>query len=93
MPAVAAAATTYLRTVNVEYVLTDRNCYRKRGVLSTRVTRVGLANVQRTALQKNVWGNLFDYGTVSLSTAGSEGSICALPTSTIPRRSVTNSTG
>lgn len=73
IPTVAAAATTYLRTVNVEYVLTDRNCYRKRGVLSTHVTRIGLANVQRTALQKNVWGNLFDYGTVSLSTAGSEG--------------------
>jgi uncharacterized membrane protein YdbT with pleckstrin-like domain len=73
LPAVGAAVAAYLRTVNAEYVLTDRNCYRKRGVLSTRVTRVGLANVQRTALRKDVWGSLFDYGTVSISTAGSEG--------------------
>jgi uncharacterized membrane protein YdbT with pleckstrin-like domain len=73
VPAVVAAVATYLRTVNVEYVLTDRNCYRKRGVLSTRVTRIDLGSVQRTALAKNVWGNLFDYGTISLSTAGSEG--------------------
>ncbi|WP_251344031.1 PH domain-containing protein [Haloplanus halophilus] len=73
LPAVGAAAASYLRTVNVEYVLTDRNCYRKRGVLSTRVTRIGLANVQRTALDKSVWGTLFDYGTVSISTAGSDG--------------------
>jgi uncharacterized membrane protein YdbT with pleckstrin-like domain len=73
VPAVVAAVATYLRTVNVAYVLTDRNCYRKRGVLSTRVTRIDLGSVQRSALAKNVWGNLFDYGTISLSTAGSEG--------------------
>jgi membrane protein YdbS with pleckstrin-like domain len=73
LPAVAGVVWRYLRTVNVEYVLTDRSCYRKRGVLSTTVTRVGLEDVQRTALDKSVWGSLFDYGTVSVSTAGSEG--------------------
>jgi len=73
LPAVAGVAWRYLRTVNVEYVLTDRNCYRKRGVLSTGVTRVGLADVERTALHKDVWGRLFDYGAVSISTAGTDG--------------------
>ena len=73
LPAVAGVAWRYLRTVNVEYVLTDRNCYRKRGVLSTSVTRVGLADVERTALHKDVWGRLFDYGAVSISTAGTDG--------------------
>ncbi|MFD1634729.1 PH domain-containing protein [Haloplanus ruber] len=73
LPAVAGTAWRYLRTVNVEYVLTDRNCYRKRGVLSTSVTRVGLGDVERTALHKNVWGSIFDYGTVSISTAGTDG--------------------
>ena len=73
VPAVAAVAWAYLRTTNVEYVLTDRNCYRKSGVLSTRVSRIDLSTVQRTSLRKDVWGNLFDYGTISISTAGSDG--------------------
>jgi uncharacterized membrane protein YdbT with pleckstrin-like domain len=73
LPALAAVAWAYLRTTNVEYVLTDRNCYRKSGVLSTRVSRIGLSTVQRTSLHKDVWGNLFDYGTISISTAGSDG--------------------
>lgn len=63
----------YLRTRNVHYVLTDRNVYRKRGVLSTNVTRVGVGNVQNTRLKKDVLGTLFDYGSVAISTAGSGG--------------------
>lgn len=73
VPAVVAVAWAYLRTTNVAYVLTDRNCYRKSGVLSTRVSRIDLSTVQRTSLNKDVWGNLFDYGTLSISTAGSDG--------------------
>lgn len=73
LPALAAVASAYLRTTNVAYVLTERNLYRKSGVLSTRVSRIGLASVQRTSLTKNVWGNLFDYGTIEISTAGSDG--------------------
>ena len=73
VPAVVAVAWAYLRTTNVAYVLTDRNCYRKSGVLSTRVSRIDLSTVQRTSLNKDVWGSLFDYGTLSISTAGSDG--------------------
>jgi uncharacterized membrane protein YdbT with pleckstrin-like domain len=73
LPAVAAVAGAYLRTTNVEYVLTDRNLYRKAGVLSTRISRISLATVQRTSLSKSVWGNAFDYGTIEISTAGSDG--------------------
>ncbi|MFB6160657.1 MAG: PH domain-containing protein [Haloferacaceae archaeon] len=67
------AAMAYLRTTNTDYVLTNRSVYEKRGVWSTNVTRVGVANVQNTRLEKSVWGNLFDYGTVAVSTAGSSG--------------------
>lgn len=67
------AGRAYLETRNVEYVLTDRNVYEKHGVLSTNVVRVGAENVQNTELSKDVWGNLFDYGTVAVSTAGSGG--------------------
>ncbi|WP_338741886.1 PH domain-containing protein [Haloplanus salilacus] len=73
LPAIAVAAGAYLRTANVEYVLTERSVYRKTGVWSTTVTRLGLDTVQRTALNKDLWGNLFDYGTISISTAGSGG--------------------
>jgi uncharacterized membrane protein YdbT with pleckstrin-like domain len=73
LPAVGAVALAYLRTGATEYVLTDRGVYRRAGVLSTRVTRVGLDTVQRTELTKSVWGELFDYGTLAISTAGSSG--------------------
>lgn len=69
----STAVRAYLRTRNVYYVLTDRNVYVKRGVLSTTVTRVGVANVQNTRLRKHLLGNLFDYGTVAISSAGSRG--------------------
>lgn len=73
LPAVAVAAAAYLRTANVAYVLTERSVYRKAGVLSTAVTRLDLETVQGTSLQKDLWGSLFDYGTISISTAGSDG--------------------
>lgn len=71
--ALGSAVAAYVRTRNVYYVLTDRNVYRKRGVLSTSVTRVGVANVQNTQLRKHPLGNLFDYGTVEVSSAGTGG--------------------
>ncbi|MFB6101578.1 MAG: PH domain-containing protein [Haloplanus sp.] len=73
LPALGAVALAYLRTTNVDYLLTDRNVYRKAGILSTHVTRVGLSTVQSTALSKDFWGAAFDYGTIAISTAGSEG--------------------
>jgi uncharacterized membrane protein YdbT with pleckstrin-like domain len=63
----------YARTVNTDYVLTTRNVYRKTGVLSTSVTRVGIEAIQNTQLKKHVLGAIFDYGTVAISTAGSRG--------------------
>ncbi|MFW5918527.1 MAG: PH domain-containing protein, partial [Haloferacaceae archaeon] len=68
-----SAVMAYLETRNVYYVLTDRNVYRKTGVWSTTVTRVGVENVQNTRLSKDFWGERFDYGTVAISTAGSGG--------------------
>jgi uncharacterized membrane protein YdbT with pleckstrin-like domain len=75
---VRSAAMAYLRTRNTAYVLTDRNVYEKTGVWSTNVIRVGVGNVQNTRLEKGVLGNLFDYGTVAVSTAGSSGDDLAL---------------
>jgi uncharacterized membrane protein YdbT with pleckstrin-like domain len=63
----------YLRTTNTDYVLTGENVYEKTGVLSEHVTRVGVDRIQNTQLRKDVLGNLFDYGTIHLSTAGGGG--------------------
>lgn len=66
-------AAAYQRVQATDYVLTDRNVYKKTGVLSENVTRVGVDRIQNTTLRKDFFGNLFDYGTVLLSTAGSGG--------------------
>jgi uncharacterized membrane protein YdbT with pleckstrin-like domain len=63
----------YLRTRNTDYVLTDRNVYKKTGVWSENVTRVGVDRIQNTQLRKDFFGNTFDYGTILLSTAGGGG--------------------
>lgn len=63
----------YLRTTRVDYVLTNRNVYKRVGVWSTTVTQIALTDIQNTELDKDVWGSLFDYGSVALSTAGSGG--------------------
>lgn len=69
----AEAGWAYLRIANVDYVLTDRNLYKKTGVASEYVTRVGLDRIQRTSQSKDVLGRLFDYGSIAVSTAGSSG--------------------
>lgn len=69
----AGVVRRYLVTVNVEYVLTTDNVYERRGVLSETVTRVGLDRIQNLRLGKHLLGKLFDYGSIAISTAGSEG--------------------
>lgn len=68
-PGVAA----YLRTSNVYYVLTTRNVCKRVGIWSTNVIYVAVTDVQSIRLTKDVWGTLFDYGSVAVSTAGSSG--------------------
>ncbi|MFB6173222.1 MAG: PH domain-containing protein [Halobacteriales archaeon] len=75
---VAVVAAAYLRVDHTDYALTDRRVYRKTGVLSETVTSVAVDRVQNTTLHKDMWGNVFDYGTVSISTAGSGGADLAL---------------
>ncbi|MFC7141168.1 PH domain-containing protein [Halosimplex aquaticum] len=70
---VGSVTLAYLRVEHTDYVLTDRRIYRKTGIFSETVTSVGVDRVQNTTLHKDITGNFFDYGTVSLSTAGSGG--------------------
>ncbi|MFC6989174.1 PH domain-containing protein [Haloplanus sp. GCM10025708] len=63
----------YLRTKNTDYLLTDKNVYKKTGVWSENVTRIRLENIQNTQLKKDFTGKIFDYGTILISTAGGGG--------------------
>ena len=75
---VGKVALAYLRVEATDYVLTDRNVYKKTGIFSENVTRVGVDRIQNTTLRKDFFGNLFDYGTVLLSTAGGGGAELAV---------------
>lgn len=63
----------YLQTENTDYLLTNKNIYKKSGVWSENVTRVGVDKIQNTQLKKDLFGNVFDYGTILISTAGGGG--------------------
>jgi uncharacterized membrane protein YdbT with pleckstrin-like domain len=63
----------YLQTEHTDYVLTNTNLYEKTGVWSENVTRVGVDKIQNTQLKKDFFGNIFDYGTILVSTAGGSG--------------------
>lgn len=64
---------SYLQVTNIDYVLTTENLYRRDGVFSETVNRVGVDKIQSTTLSKGFFGNVFDYGTVDVSTAGGSG--------------------
>ncbi|MFD1644836.1 PH domain-containing protein [Haloarchaeobius litoreus] len=64
---------TYIWIRNVEFVVTNRRCYRKQGVLSRDVLAVGFESVQNSSYEQGVFGTLFGHGTVSIDTAGGLG--------------------
>lgn len=66
IPAIAA----YLRVVNTEFVVTNRACHRKTGIVARTVRTVELDRVQNTRSRQGVLGTLFDYGNVDIEVAG-----------------------
>ena len=63
----------YLARENTEYVITTEALYKKRGVLSRDVKRVGFEKVQDTSYTQGFFGTQFGYGDVDISTAGGSG--------------------
>ncbi|QLG61794.1 PH domain-containing protein [Halorarum salinum] len=63
----------YLGRKNTEYVLTTDALYKKRGILSRDVKRIGFEKVQDTSYTQDFLGTRFGYGTVEISTAGGAG--------------------
>lgn len=70
--AVPAASASLWRT-HTQYLLTDAALYHRTGTLRITVTELALDRVQNTSYSQGVFGTLFDHGTVSVDTAGSEG--------------------
>ena len=63
----------YLVVTNTEFVVTNRRCYRKSGVLSRTVLAVEFDTVENSSYEQNVFGTVFGYGTVEIDTAGGQG--------------------
>lgn len=67
------AGSAYLWRAHTDYLLTDAALYHRTGAIWITVTELGLDKVQNTAYSQGVFGAMFDHGTVTVDTAGSEG--------------------
>lgn len=70
--ALALPAVHYLVVANIQYVVTDRAIYSKRGVLGRSVTQANLETVQNSSYSQGVTGSIFGYGSVEFEIAGGE---------------------
>lgn len=70
---VAVSYLGYVYVSNIEYSVSTRYVYAKRGIYGRTVTQISLHNIQDTTLSQGILGTRSDYGTVSFSTAGGEG--------------------
>ncbi len=66
----AVAIPPFLRWRSEWYVLTTEEVYHKNGILSQNVTQVRLDRVQNTACSQSLVERIFDYGDVTIHTAG-----------------------
>jgi uncharacterized membrane protein YdbT with pleckstrin-like domain len=63
----------YLTYQNTHYVVTDAGLYKKTGILSRDVQKIGFDKVQNTSYSQSAIGGYFGYGNVDVSTAGGSG--------------------
>lgn len=63
----------YLNIKNTDFVVTQEGLYKKTGVLSRSVQKIGFEKVQNISFSQGVFGNYFGYGNVEISTAGGSG--------------------
>ncbi len=62
----------YLNLKNTDFVISTEGLYKKTGILSRRVQKIGFGKIQDTSFNQGVFGKYFDYGNVDISTAGGE---------------------
>jgi len=66
-------AGAYLSVKNTDFVVTNEGLYKKTGVLSRSVQKIGFEKVQNISFSQGILGNYFGYGNVEISTAGGSG--------------------
>jgi uncharacterized membrane protein YdbT with pleckstrin-like domain len=71
--AAVPATRAWLWRRTTSYVLTDAALYHRSGVLSVEVTALRLGKVQNTSYSQGIFGTRFDHGTVTVETAGGDG--------------------
>ena len=65
-------AVVVLRWYRIQYVITTREVYIKRGLLSLDVDQIRIARIQNTTLSQSLFERLLGYGNVIAYTAGSD---------------------
>lgn len=86
----------WLQRQHTRYLLTESALYHRSGVRTVTVTRLPLGKVQNTAYAQSARGSLFDFGTVTIETAGTDGAELALRDVNDPRavhRTLAETTG
>lgn len=63
----------YLQIKNTSFVVTNQGLYKKQGVLSRNVQKIGFDKVQNISFSQGITGNYFNYGNIEISTAGGSG--------------------
>jgi len=63
----------YLHIKNTDFVVTNQGLYKKTGVVSRSVQKIGFGKVQNISFSQSALGNYFGYGNVEISTAGGSG--------------------
>lgn len=63
----------YLQIKNTSFVVTNQGLYKKEGVLSRNVQKIGFDKVQNISFSQGITGTYFDYGSIEISTAGGSG--------------------
>ncbi|MFB6204773.1 MAG: PH domain-containing protein [Candidatus Nanohaloarchaea archaeon] len=56
-----------------DFVVTNQGLYKKTGLFSRNVQKIGFDKVQNTSFSQDILGKYFGYGNVDISTAGGQG--------------------
>ena len=63
----------YLNIKNTDFVVTTQGLYKKTGVISRSVQKIGFDKVQNISFSQGFFGTQFGYGNIEVSTAGGSG--------------------
>jgi uncharacterized membrane protein YdbT with pleckstrin-like domain len=63
----------YLQIKNTSFVVTNQGLYKKQGIMSRSVQKIGFDKVQNISFSQGIFGTQFNYGNIEISTAGGSG--------------------